>query len=91
MAAAGYLTGVYSSQDSAIQDMQRAVVAKTIWFTPPDAIWIALWDDVATLNDGTLTWPLDERSKQYWGNATGTVGGITLSIDDDLVGGPMAR
>ena len=91
VAAAGYVTGVYSSQDSGIVDMQAAVTAKTTGFTPPDALWIALWDDVATLNDGSLSWPLWERSKQYWGNTTGTVGGITLSIDDDIVGGPMAR
>ena len=91
VAAAGYVTGVYSSQDSGIENMQAAVTAKTAGFTPPVALWIALWDHAATLNDGTLSWPLDERSKQYWGNTTGTVGGITLSIDDDLVGGPLAR
>jgi len=91
VAAAGYLTGVYSSQDSGIVDMQAAVAAKTAGFTPPDALWIALWDNVVSLNDGSLSWPLDERSKQYWGNTTGTVGGITLSIDEDLAGGPLAR
>ena len=85
------MTGVYSSQDSGIANMQAAVTAKTAGFTAPDAIWIALWNGVATLTDGTLSWPLDERSKQYWGNATGTVGGIKLSIDDDIVGGPLAR
>ncbi|MGD0706550.1 MAG: glycoside hydrolase domain-containing protein [Trebonia sp.] len=91
VAGAGYLTGVYSSQDSGIEDLQATVAAKTAWFTAPDAIWIAFWNDVATLNDGTLDWPLDERSKQYWGNTYGTVGGITLSIDLDVVGGPLAR
>ena len=91
VASAGYVTGVYSSQDSGIVNMQAAVTAKTAGFTPPDALWIALWDHDVTLQDGTLSWPLDERSKQYWGNTTGTVGGITLSIDDDLVGGPLAR
>jgi hypothetical protein len=89
--AAGYVTGVYSSQDSGIEDLQATVAARKTWFTPPDAIWIAFWNDVATLNDGTLDWRLDERSKQYWGNTTGTVGGITLSIDLDVVGGPLAR
>ena len=56
-------------------------------FTPPDALWIALWDGVATLNDGYLSWPLDERSKQYLGNINQTVGGITLNIDATLRGG----
>jgi len=89
--AKGYITGVYSSQDSGIEDMQAAVAAKDTWFTAPDAIWIALWDNVDSLSDGTLNWALDERSKQYEGNIFWTVGGITLSIDKDIVGGPMAR
>jgi len=89
--AAGYVTGVYSSQDSGIVDMQSGAVKKMPGFTPPDAIWIALWDNVASLNDGTLTWPLAERDKQYSGNVNATVGGITLNIDRDFVGGPLAR
>ena len=64
---------------------------KVAGFTPPDAVWIALWDNVASLNDGTLTWPLPDRSKQYAGNVNATVGGITLNIDKDFVGGPLAR
>ena len=60
-------------------------------FTRPDAIWIALWDGKATLDDGTLDWPIGDREKQYAGNLYGTVGGITLSIDRDVVAGPMAR
>ena len=60
-------------------------------FTRPDAIWIALWDGRATLDDGTLDWPIGDRAKQYEGNLNATVGGITLSIDKDVVAGPMAR
>jgi hypothetical protein len=89
--AAGYVTGVYSSQDSGIVDVQSGAVKKVPGFTPPDAVWIALWDNVASLNDGTLTWPLPERSKQYAGNVNASVGGITLNIDRDFVGGPLAR
>ncbi len=91
VAAKGYLTGVYSSQDSGIDDMQAAAVAGTAGFTRPDAIWIALWDGKATLDDGSLDWPIGDREKQYAGNLNGTVGGITLSIDRDVVAGPMAR
>ena len=91
VAAKGYLTGVYSSQDSGVDDMQAAAVAGTAGFTRPDAIWIALWDGKATLDDGTLDWPIGDREKQYAGNLNGTVGGITLSIDRDVVAGPMAR
>jgi hypothetical protein len=50
------------------------------------AIWIALGDNVATLNDGPLAWPLTARSKQYAGNVNATVGGITLNINRDVVG-----
>jgi hypothetical protein len=91
VAAKGYLTGVYSSQDSGIDDMQAAAAAGTAGFTRPDAIWIALWDGKATLDDGTLDWPIGDREKQYAGNLEGTVGVITLSIDRDVVAGPMAR
>jgi hypothetical protein len=86
----GYTTGVYSSRDSGIANMQRALV-KTPGFTPPDAIWIALWDGVRTLNDGRLGWPLSDRIKQYAGIVDATVGGIELNIDKDVVGGPLAR
>jgi hypothetical protein len=91
VAAKGYLTGVYSSQDSGIDAMQAAAASNQAGFTRPDAIWIALWDGKATLDDGTLDWPIGDREKQYAGNLYGTVGGITLSIDRDIVAGPMAR
>jgi hypothetical protein len=89
--AAGYVSGVYSSQDSGITDMERWAVDGTGGFTPPDAIWIALWDGIPSLADGSLTWPLSDRSKQYAGNVNATVGGFALTIDKDIVGGPMAR
>jgi hypothetical protein len=89
--ARGYLPGVYSSQDSGIVDMQAAAVAKRPGFTAPTAIWIAHWDNVATLADGTLVWPLRDRNKQYQGPHNKTVGGITLNIDSDLSGGVLAR
>jgi hypothetical protein len=91
VAAAGYVTGVYSSQDSGIVDMQKAAVAKRPGFTPPDAIWFALWDNVFSLADGTLRWGLNKRNKQYAGNVNVTVGKIRLDIDRDLVDGPVAR
>ena len=89
--AAGYVSAVYSSQDSGIVDMQSGAVKKTSGFTPPSAIWIALWDKVASLNDGTLTWPLSARTKQYQGSVNATIGGVTLNIDRDIVGGPLAH
>lgn len=91
VAAAGYLTGVYSSQDSGIADMQRASAARTVNFTAPNAVWFALWDKKATLSDGNLSWPVSMRDKQYAGNVSATVGGITLNVDKDIVGGPVAH
>jgi hypothetical protein len=90
VAAAGFVTGVYSSQASGIVDMQAAAASQTPGFTPPDALWIALWDNVSSLSDGNLTWPLTDRTKQFSGNVNQTIGGITLNIDKDLVGGPVA-
>jgi len=91
VAAAGYVTGVYSSQDSGITDMQNAASEKTPGFTPPDAVWIALWDGNPSLSDGDLVWPPSDRNKQYAGNVTETIGGISLTIDKDIVGGEVAR
>jgi hypothetical protein len=91
VAASGYVTAVYSSRDSGITNIQEWKVSANPGFTPPDAIWIALWDDVPSFAGDQLAWPLTERSKQYTGNANVTVGGITLNIDKDLVDGPVAH
>ena len=67
VAAAGYVTGVYSSQDSGITDMQSAASEKMPGFTPPDAVWIALWDHSLSLSDGNLAWPLSDREQAVRG------------------------
>jgi hypothetical protein len=85
----GYVSGVYSSQDSGIADMQGAAVAKLAGFTAPQAVWIALWDGSAALGAGSPPWPLTARNKQYIGPHDLTIGGFTLNIDTDLVGGPV--
>jgi hypothetical protein len=89
--AKGYTSGVYSSLDSSISDMQWAAMAGKRGFTPPQAIWYALWDDRRELNDARLRWSPGMRSKQYRGPHNLTVGGITLNVDTDLVDGPTAR
>jgi hypothetical protein len=91
VAASGYVTAVYSSRDSGIANVEEWTVGRNPGFTPPDAIWVALWDGVASLAGDPLAWPLTERSKQYSGNVNVTVGGIRLNIDKDIVGGPVAR
>ena len=87
---AGYVTGVYSSENSGIADLQQAASTSMPGFIAPDAIWIAQWDDYPSLRDGTLAWPLSDRSKQYAGNVYVTVNGITQFVDKDIVGGPLA-
>jgi Domain of unknown function (DUF1906) len=85
----GYVSGVYSSRDSGIADVQAAAVARRAGFTPPQALWTALWDRRATLGAGTAPWPLTSRNKQYIGPHDMTIGGHTLNIDTDLAGGPV--
>lgn len=89
----GYVPAVYSSTESGIADMNAAARHRIhiAGFTAPTAIWIAQWDGLKTLRDATLIWPLFERAKQWLGLHYRTIGGYTLNIDSDLVGGPTAR
>jgi hypothetical protein len=90
LGARGYVPGVYSSQDSGVQDVNAAAKARRAGFTVPRAVWIALWDGGKSLADGSLIWPLSDRVKQYQGPHEQTIGGVTLDIDSDEVGGPVA-
>jgi hypothetical protein len=90
VAASGYVTAVYSSRDSGIANIEEWTAGRHPGFTPPDAIWVALWDGVPSLGVDRLAWPLTKRSKQYSGNANVSCGGIRLNIDKDVVDGPMA-
>ena len=87
--AVGYVPGVYSSADAAITDLQSKTTIAGHSLAEPQAVWFALWDNAADL-DGTpyvtsAVWPSASRSKQYQGNKTVKVGGISLHIDADLV------
>jgi hypothetical protein len=87
----GYVSGVYSSMNSGISDMQAARVGDLWGFTPPQALWYAKWDSQRELHDRALSWPPYDLSKQYRGPHDVTLGGVTMNIDTDLVGGPTAR
>jgi hypothetical protein len=91
LTAKGYVSAVYSSEDSGVSDLNAAAKKKTAGFTAPKAVWIALWDGQKSLNDGNLIWPDADRAKQYQGPENRTIGGVTLNIDSDYVGGPTAK
>jgi len=93
--AVNYVPGVYSSADAAIKDLQTTTTIAGHPLAEPKAIWIALWDNAADL-DGTpyvtsAVWPNASRAKQYQGNKTVKVGGVSLQIDADMVAGPVVR
>ena len=86
----GYVSGVYSSADSGIVAMQSSL-ARKLRFRRPQAVWYALWNGRGTLSASRLSWPQDRRAKQYLGPHNSKIGGYTLNIDSDVVGGPVAR
>jgi hypothetical protein len=93
--AKGYVSGVYSSADAAIIDLQTTTTIAGHSLAEPQAIWFALWDNANNLTGSPYmtasVWPALARSKQYAGNRTVKVGGISLSIDADWVNGPVVR
>jgi hypothetical protein len=88
-----YFSGVYSSADSGVHDLQSAAVSGTV--NEPQAIWFALWDGQQSLTNASVIepqpWLITDRVKQYAGGHLQKVGGISLDIDSDLVGGLVAR
>jgi Domain of unknown function (DUF1906) len=93
--AHGYVSGVYSSAGAAITDLQSRTRIAGHPLAEPQAIWFALWDNVANLTGRpymtSAVWPMSARSKQYAGPHVVKVAGIKLDIDSDLVNGPVAR
>ncbi len=93
--AKGYVSGVYSSADAAIVDLQSAIRVDGHRLAKPQCVWIALWNNQKNMNaPGYLagsSWPAADRSKQYAGSLRVKVGGITMTIDLDLVDGPVVR
>jgi hypothetical protein len=93
--AKGYVSGVYSSADAAMTDLQSTTTIAGHALDEPKAIWFALWDNANNLTGSpymdSSVWSVAARSKQYAGNQTVKVGGYTLSIDADWVDSPVAR
>jgi Domain of unknown function (DUF1906) len=93
--AEGYVSGVYSSEDAAIADLQTISRIDGHKLAKPQCVWIALWDHQKNMSGPSYAarsgWPAGMRSKQYAGPRWVKVGGIRLNIDADLVDGPVVR
>jgi glycoside hydrolase-like protein len=86
--AHGYLAGIYSSAGSGIKDL-----AADPGSPPPDAVWIARWNNQSTVTDPSLPDSLwtGRRIKQYSNGHKEAHGGVSLTIDKDTIDGPVAR
>jgi len=95
LVASGYVSGVYSSAASGVTDLQTTTTIAGHPLAEPQAIWIALWDNVLNVTGSpyvtSAVWPTSARSKQYAGPHEVSIGGYSVNIDSDLVDGPVAR
>ncbi|MEW1863896.1 glycoside hydrolase domain-containing protein [Streptomyces sp. NPDC088194] len=92
VAAAGYVSGFYSSADSGIKHMAKSRLAGVSDL--PQVLWYARWGVTPTLTDepslGSDAWTPHARIHQYHGAVSESHGGKKLSIDRDLVDAPVA-
>ena len=88
----GYLAGVYVHQDSGLRDLAGSYFSTSL--ARPDAVWMARWDNVATVTGwptaANTLWAEWQRSKQYRGDHVETWGGVSLNVDSDIIKGPVA-
>jgi len=86
--ALGYLSGVYSSSASGIEDLAGQIGSG---YELPDAIWIANWNGQQSTADPVVpanAWAQHQRIHQYRGGHNETYGGVTINIDNNYVDGP---
>jgi glycoside hydrolase-like protein len=84
----GYLSGVYSSSGSGIEDIANQIGTG---YNLPDALWIANWNGQANTYDPAVpsnAWASHQRIHQYRGGHNETYGGITINIDNNYLDGP---
>jgi hypothetical protein len=93
--AGDYVSGVYSSADSAAIDLQSNTTIAGHALAEPQDMWFALWDNALNLTGSPYltgaVWPQTQRSKQYQGGHVVSIGGYSLDIDSDLVDSAVAR
>lgn len=84
----GYVSGVYSSSSSGIEDLARQIGTG---YELPDAIWVANWNGQQNTADPVVpanAWANHQRIHQYRGGHNETYGGVTINIDNNYVDGP---
>jgi hypothetical protein len=83
--AAGYKSGIYSSEYSGIEDLANHVGTA---YAEPDDIWIANWNGARTTLDPNLLssdWATHQRIHQFAGAHNERHGHVTINIDSDYV------
>jgi hypothetical protein len=83
--ALGYVSGVYSSSASGIEDLAGQLGTG---YELPDDIWIANWNGQQNTADPVLpasAWTPHQRIHQYRGGHNETYGGVTINIDNNYV------
>lgn len=86
--ALGYVSGVYSSSSSGIEDLVDQIGTG---YDLPDALWIANWNGQQNTADPVVpanAWAQHQRIHQYRGGHDETWGGVTINIDNNYVDGP---
>jgi hypothetical protein len=83
--ALGYLSGVYSSSASGIEDLGRQIGTG---YVLPDHIWTANWNGEEDTADPVLpssAWAPHRRIHQYRGGHNESYGGVSINIDNNYV------
>jgi hypothetical protein len=85
--ALGYVSGVYSSSSSGIEDLAGQVGSG---YVLPDDLWIANWNGQQNTSDAVVpssAWTPHRRIHQYEGGHNETYGGVTINIDNNYLDG----
>jgi hypothetical protein len=85
--ALGYLSGVYSSSASGIEDLAGQLGSG---YQLPDHLWIANWNGAQNTADPVVpssAWTPHQRIHQYQGGHNESYGGVSINIDNDYVDG----
>jgi hypothetical protein len=93
--ADGYVSGVYSSADSGVIDLDTVNSVDRHSLAEPQSLWFALWDDSNNLNGKPYLaeplWPVAHLSKQYAGSHWVKIHKFALDVDLDLVDSAVVR